>query len=501
MAASAEKYRYVFLLVLTIGYAAGAMLHARAKPFWYDEIFTMMAASAPTAAATWHAAKLLDAAPPLTHLLTHFAIHWFGGGEIAGRLPQIAGFWIFCLAMYRFVGRRLEIFYGLAALLLPLGTQAYEYAYEARPYGLVLGFCGILLVCWQSAADRGCTRLRYAGACAGVALSFAGALLSHYYAALLYVPLAGAEAYRSWKARRIDWGIWLAMALGSAPLIWRFATIRTVVSGFVRTSSTWSDLYPFQVLNFWNDGLQASLCVLVLALAVMALRTRKSPDPLEQSADRPAAFPAHELLAALLFLTLPVIALGGGLLVTGVYSARYALAAFAGVVVLLPAVTAHVSGGRSLPAFLLAALAILPAVLVTGTAAGPRNVLSEERLLMDALNQGPVVIPDGQFFLQMWFYLPEPMKSRVVFLVDGEAAVKYQVYNTASIDGALSFARQYYPIPVVDYRSFAVPGKSFRLLQTPFMPGWVLAKVVADGGQAVIDRYTPLRQLYQVKLP
>src|SRR5271166_5531584 len=114
MAAGLDRSRYVVLLVLTAFYAAGAMLHAHGKPFWYDEVYTLMAASAPDAAATWRAAQELDAAPPLTHLLAHFAVSWFGPGEVTARLPQIAGFWIFCLCLYRFVRRRLGIFYGLA---------------------------------------------------------------------------------------------------------------------------------------------------------------------------------------------------------------------------------------------------------------------------------------------------------------------------------------------------------------------------------------------------
>jgi hypothetical protein len=38
-------------------------------------------------------------------------------------------------------------------MLFPLITNAYPYAYEARPYGLLLGFCGLSLLCWQSAAE------------------------------------------------------------------------------------------------------------------------------------------------------------------------------------------------------------------------------------------------------------------------------------------------------------------------------------------------------------
>jgi hypothetical protein len=495
MAAGLDRGRYVILLVLTALYAAGVMLHARGKPFWYDEVFTVMAASAPDAASTWSAAQKLDAAPPLTHLLAHFAVSWFGRGEIAVRLPQIAGFWIFCLCLYSFVRRRLGIFYGLAALLLPVATQAYEYAYEARAYGLVLAFCGLMLVAWQVAADS--EGARHALACAGIAFSLAAALMCHYYAALLYLPLAAGEAYRTWQQRRMAWGIWLAMFLGAAPLMWRVATIRAVVHGFSATS--WSDVQGIDVLDFWNDGLKSGLSALVLALVVMALWAWKSPAAPE-APEEPAQLAPWEMLAAITFLTIPFCAVVFGLLVTHVYSARYALAGLAGVVVLLPAVVAHMTRGRALIGFLMLALAALPLIVVSVTIPPPRDPIAEETVLIDALKQGPVVVADGQLFMQMWLYLPETLKSNLLFLVDREASVKYQAFNTSAIDAALTSVRDFYPIHALDYSAFAASGKEFRLLQNPLKPGWVLEKIAADGGSEVIERYTNLRQLYRIHM-
>jgi hypothetical protein len=77
-------------------YAAGAMLHARGKPSWYEEVFTVMSAAPPTVAESRRAGKKLDAPLPLTHVLTGFTAHWFDRNEISARFPQIAGFWILC---------------------------------------------------------------------------------------------------------------------------------------------------------------------------------------------------------------------------------------------------------------------------------------------------------------------------------------------------------------------------------------------------------------------
>jgi hypothetical protein len=495
IAVSLEEYRYLVLFVVTVVYAAGAMLQAHAKPFWYDEVFTVMSAAPRDVAGTWRAAQKLDAAPPLTHLLTHFAVSWFGQNEVSARLPEIAGFWVFCLSMFYFVRRRLGILYGLAALLLPLSTAAYEYAYEARPYGLVLGFCGLMLLCWQTGTES--RSFKHAAACTGIALSVMGALMCHYYAGLLYVPLAGAEAYRSRKARRLDWGIWIAMFFGLAPLVWRLTTIKAVVHGFAQVSA--SDIHPIDVLDFWNQGLQPALSILVVALAAAAVWTWKVPEPSVEPSPSPS-FKFWELLAAILFLTIPVFSVAVGILVTHSYYPRYALMGFTGVVLLLPPVVARMARGRALVAFLFLALASLQLVERSTTIPHPSNVLTDESVLVDALKQGPVVVADGQLFMQMWFYLPDVLKSNLIFLVDGEASVKYQFFNTAAIDAALSYVRQWFPIQALDYRTFASPGKEFRLLQNPGKPGWMLQKIAADGGSEVIDRYTSFRQLYRIRM-
>jgi len=135
MAALLKRYQYLFLLILTLVYAVGALGHARNEPLWYDEVVTVMAASAPDAAGTWKLAQAMDANPPLLHLLTHFSMQWFGPGEVAVRLPAILGFWVFCLCLYRFTLRRAGIYYALLALLLPIATEAYDYAYERGPMG------------------------------------------------------------------------------------------------------------------------------------------------------------------------------------------------------------------------------------------------------------------------------------------------------------------------------------------------------------------------------
>jgi cytochrome b561 len=492
LAARLEERRYFILLLLTILYACGAMLHARSKPLWYDEIVTVVAASAPDAAGAWKTAQAFDANPPLVHLLTHFAMRWFGPGEVAVRLPAIAGFWIFCLCLFRFTRRRAGILYALVALLLPIATEAYNYAFEARAYGPELAFCGIALVAWQAAAEgRGRLLADFV-----LGVSLAGAIFCHYYAIAVYLPLAGAEAFRSWRARRIEWGVWAAFAMGGIPLVWYLSTVSRVIQGFSR--NTWAPAYPEQAIEFWELGLQHSLSFLVLLLAVLAIwLSRRDPAP-EPPPDPPPVLPAHELIAAALFLAIPLLVVESGLLVTHMFTPRYALLGLTGVALLVPMIAARLSGGSALTGCLLASVALLPLGFVSIEIPPVPHPFADETILAKAVEQGPVVVADGQLFLQMWYYAPDRLKSRLLFLANDQAAVKYMGFD--AMDAGLRNVSRWSTFRVMEYRDFASPGREFLLYQNTLHPGWVLPTVLAGGGTADVRTCANYRLLYGVRI-
>src|ERR1017187_2720902 len=70
------------------------------------------------------------------------------------RFPELIGFLAASLCLFHFIRRRTNALYGLVGMLACGITGAYPFAYEARPYGLVLGFCGLALVCWQAATEN-----------------------------------------------------------------------------------------------------------------------------------------------------------------------------------------------------------------------------------------------------------------------------------------------------------------------------------------------------------
>ncbi len=158
--------------------------------------------------------------PFFYHLLVHYCCVIFGGNAFAVRLPSLVGFMTlqFCLyiAVRRIAGERA----GLIAIAIPALTSTVYYAIDARPYGLMLGLVGVLLVSWQSAitasAITGPLRNSRRAALCGIALTLGLLLNTHYYAVLILVPLYGAELFRSIKRRTVDVPVAISILLGTA---------------------------------------------------------------------------------------------------------------------------------------------------------------------------------------------------------------------------------------------------------------------------------------------
>jgi hypothetical protein len=180
VSAGVTRYWYILIVLLSVGYFCDTYFRGSRKLFWFDELFTVYVSRLPDLRSLWAVLMAgVDFNPPLLYVLTKFSNSFLGGSPLSTRQPEIVGFWIFCLRLYRFVSLRSSALGGLISMVFPMVTLAYWYAYEARPYALELGFCGVALLCWQGAADRASRRLWWL---LGLGGAFAGVLLTHGYA-------------------------------------------------------------------------------------------------------------------------------------------------------------------------------------------------------------------------------------------------------------------------------------------------------------------------------
>ena len=155
----------VGLYLLAVG-----SLAARAQ-LWNDELYTWYFAQLPTLGDVWDELSTgVEQIPPLYYVVTRASLALFGDGELALRVPSIIGFLLACTCLFVVVARRTNAWYGLVGALVPLASGAATYAWEARPYALVVGFAAAAVLCHQLRADAVRPRL----AVIGLAVALAG---------------------------------------------------------------------------------------------------------------------------------------------------------------------------------------------------------------------------------------------------------------------------------------------------------------------------------------
>lgn len=493
------KHKLAILAAFSLIYFAGTVLRAHARPFWFDEILTLSAAGQPDVRSALRAARIVDAMPPLIHLATHLADKVGGEGEVVSRIPGMIGFWIFCLCLFRFAGKHLGILYAVAALLLPFASDSYGYSFEARSYGMLLGFGGMALVCWQRATEGGHRGWALAGLTAGLM----GAAASHYYAVLFYLPLAGGEAWRTFERCRIDWPVWGAFAAGGLPFVVGALTIREVIR---EMQHPWAQVSVRQYLDFYEMEFQHAIPFALLAAVLLAVWLLVDRPELEgapaggQAKDGQAkACPTYEMAAAALLLALPAAGVTVGLAVPPHYFIeRYAVLVIAGPALLVPMLVSRLTGGRPAAGAALAIAALVPFLGELAQARPFINPLAKEPMLVEALRSGPVAIDDGIRFLQLWYYAPHELKSRLLYVGDIPSAVRYLGIET--IDVNLFTAARVRTLPVISYGDFAAPGKEFLMYVTGGA-GWMAPKVIAEGGTLEVVAWRRDRALVRVRLP
>jgi mannosyltransferase len=156
------------------------------QSFWYDEAFTPVHVLHAGLGATLKSLVHSENTPPLWYLLAWVDARVLGDGALALRLPSalagIATVPVVWALGNELAGRRAAL---IGAMLVAVNPLFVWYSQEARAYGLFVFFAALAMLCFARLLhEPSGTRA------ALFALSGALALLSHYFAAFLLVPMA-----------------------------------------------------------------------------------------------------------------------------------------------------------------------------------------------------------------------------------------------------------------------------------------------------------------------
>jgi mannosyltransferase len=180
------------LAALTLLAAALRCTTLDLQSFWYDEAFTPVHVLHPSLWATLRSVVHTENTPPLWYLLEWADARALGTGEVALRLPSaLAG--IATVPVAWAIGRELVGGHtnssgrrtaAVCALLVAVNPLFVWYSQEARAYALFVLMGALATLCFLR-AQREPTPRRMAA----FALSAALALLTHYFAVFLLIPM------------------------------------------------------------------------------------------------------------------------------------------------------------------------------------------------------------------------------------------------------------------------------------------------------------------------
>ena len=468
-----ERQRWLLLAFVTLLYFTGTLAVAAMRPLWYDEIFTAYLARLGSTTQLWAAlSQATDVTPPLFNLITRESVLLFGPTELALRLPETIGFWVMSLCIFAFVYKRSSILYAIAALLVPICIHAGVYASEARPYGLLLGGCGIALVCWQAAADGH----RRVLAITGLALSLAATTSVHYYGALFVFPLTLGESIRTFQRKKMDWPVFAALLAAPIALLLHQNWIRIAMT---YSGGEWSAISLGALVSTYSVMLgkytPVAFAGIILTIGMMLMNRTKGYSILP-------ATPAWEMAAIAGMILLPIVVIFVAFITNGIFTFRYALPSIIGFAVAIAVVPLRTARQT-------ATLGLGYVVIFTGAFVGlevwhvrhffvqrePSRVARLARVL--ERYQQPIAIADSHQYLALAYYAPAELRSRLYYIASPRNARR--LINFDDDDRSLLLLRDWAPLQVSEYEPFLKENSHFLLYGRP-NEGWLLSKCLEE---------------------
>jgi hypothetical protein len=466
---------------------------ARAK-MWVDELYTYYSSHQPSAAAVVNAIRDgCDGAPPAYALIVRWLQPLLGTGVLNLRVPALAGFCLMCICVFVFVKRRLPALYAALAMLFACDSTLY-FATEGRAYGLVLGLVALSLVLWQMAADG---RHRMLSLCGFVVCMWLATAL-HYYSVLLLGPLVAAEAVRWLQLKRLD--VWMLAAFAAVPLVLiPHIPLLEAQRQFVRyyhskaSLSAIIDFYKHYVARF-----SIAFAAPILICAVFGARGGL----LAKRHRTPAALSAHEWVLFIAMAVLPVVVVLGSLFTVKTFVDRYLVWTVAGFAVLGAALLYRITRGSAIAA--ASVITLLLAGFVASSAVGilksshlreSQPVLSELARVPRGLT--PIVIADHHVFMELTYYAPQDLRSRIVYVVSPGMERSYTGIDTGDL--LLSALARHTSLPIVTYDDFVRRNKHFILAADA--EDWLVWHFERSGYQVKLTTPHWAPGLFEVAIP
>ena len=390
-----------FALAVALSVLTGfSLLFAWREPFSVDEYLVRITALSGSPSAVWHILKTAPLAvdPPLYHFLNVYFVRLFGPSEFSTRLVSVLSYTAMSFFLNRLVRKYTDVCTGLVLVALCLQCGTFSFAYEARPYTLVLAADALALVCWASLVEE---RKKRSLALAGLFLGIAIAVGSHWFGFLVLVPLTLGEAMRTWQKRRIDTAAWSAIAVGSATAL---AYLPLLPAASRYRALPWKGVALGDISESFQLVLEPCLFPLALLLVTLAVGRFLSGVRPPRSKGSPIPTPVFVCVAAFALMPFPGFVIGKVL--THAFQPRYVLLCTIGLLIVVS--LAIRDFGRRSAVWIALALLILGGYAsfsryreLSGMPAGGDSSAFADASALSARPELPVVPGDNDLFLRL----------------------------------------------------------------------------------------------------
>jgi hypothetical protein len=483
-------------VVFSLLYFSAALTSTFTKELWFDELVSVYVDRLPDLGSVWRAlADSADAMPPLFHIATRASHAAISDEATAARLPGAIGYWVACLSAWIFLRRRMSAAYAWCAVAVMLLPAPFYFATEGRAYGMVLGFSGLMLLCWQRCIGAG-RRLWHP---LGLAVFLCCAVSSHYFAVFLTIPLSLAEFYRMGNAhrgwKRCDWPVLAAIGSVFTPLVFHLPLIRA------------ADIYRADTLaapkltdgfRFYSDiisGVGPALGAALVAAAVMMWWKPEETHDAEPEGLRPA-----ELVMTIGFLLIPLAVLASSLLITGMFYPRYGLAAMFGLMFTAAELLRRLCPRRRAVAAAFSGVFLLVAGAQRGLdiASNWKQLPTAKEMAETArLTNGPVVVEEAFAYIRAFYYAPPELASRLWYVPDAKAAMASIGLGNPDI-GLEKLRSQAATFNLGSRERFLEQPGTFYLLIDPLRLGWLLGELERTQARVELSARLPRHWLMKV---
>lgn len=486
------------LLILYV--SVRGLAGAATKPFGYDEIMTQTVASQPCPRGIWEALeRALDGQAPVFYVLEHAAMGLVRNVHVALRLLSILAMDCTLICMFLYMNKCSGTLVAFLCALLLLSTSIFiPHAVNARSYSMLVACIAFALVCYQ--------RLPSPLWAALLGLSLALAQSLHYYAIFALVPFGSSEAVQLFKARRLRWQVWLALAFGTLPLFFFWPLLSALKTYY--GAHTWSHFglaeFPYVYGNFFLTTPAIGVAIATVSLAG-AFGSHLWPRRLDSAGVQRSQTDLGEQVLVGVLVVLPFIAFAATKLAHGGMVDKYAIEAVLGIDMAIACVfsRANAKTVALLAIFVFANVSIHELSFWRSTHSfhlAPQATPVEDFVSNAGYAGLPIVVSDGLTYVPLTYYASPLWAKKFIYLADEQKAVQY--LGTDSAEKEIQVLRRYKSLEVSDFSEFTSTHHVFLVYAEDPNPGfdWLLPYLSSEAASLRMVAMQQNRRLYLVTM-